>query len=114
MQRVEIDVKTGEKRIIDFSAEEILKIEAAAIESQRNVPQEVTRFQALSTLHLSGTLEAVEAMMADPATDRLTVLAWQNAQVFKRYSPMVLSMAQALGLSEQQLDELFVAAAKIE
>lgn len=78
------------------------------------VPQEVTRFQAFAALHLAGFLATVEAMMADPATDPLTVLAWKNAQVFKRYSPMVLDMAQALGLSEEQLDSLFITAASIE
>lgn len=78
------------------------------------VPQEVTRFQAFAALHLAGMLETVEAMMADPATDPLTVLAWKNALVFKRHSPIVLTMAQALGLSEQQLDSLFITAASIE
>lgn len=78
------------------------------------VPLEVTRYQALAALHIAGKLEAVEAMMADPATDTLTVLAWKNAQEFKRTSPMVLNMAQALGLSEQQVDDLFIAASQIE
>lgn len=79
-----------------------------------DVPQEVTRFQALAALHISGWLEAVKAVMADPTTDPLTVLAFDSAQTFKRYSPMVLNMAQALGLSEQQVDSLFIAASGIE
>lgn len=78
------------------------------------VPQEVTRYQALAALHLNGRLEQVEALMADPATDTLTVLAWKNAQVFKRYSPLVLTMAQALGLSDQQVDALFIQAFQIQ
>lgn len=77
-------------------------------------PEEVTRFKALAALHLAGLLATVETMMADPATDPLTVLAWKNAQVFKRYSPMVLDMAQTLGLSGQQVDDLFIAASQIE
>lgn len=78
------------------------------------VPQEVTRFQALAVLHLRGLLTRVKAMMADPATDPLTVLAFDSAQTFKRCSPMVMNMALALGLSDQQLDDLFITASQIE
>lgn len=78
------------------------------------IPQEVTRFQALAALHLAGLLEQVEAIMADQATDMLTVLAWKNTQEFKRTSPMVLNMVQALGLSDEQLDNLFITASTIE
>lgn len=79
-----------------------------------SIPQEVTRFQALAALHTAGLLTTVEAMMDNPATDTLTVLAWKNAQEFKRTSSMVLNMAQTLGLSDQQLDDLFIAASQIE
>ncbi|HEX5362333.1 MAG TPA: hypothetical protein VFW49_14800 [Fluviicoccus sp.] len=79
-----------------------------------DVPQEVSRYQALAALHLAGKLAAVEAMMEDPATDQLTVLAWKNALVFKRHSPMVLNMAQALGWTDGQVDDLFITASTIE
>lgn len=100
----ESDVLDGES----YSAEMPPLIEMSS------VPQEVTRYQALAALHLAGILVRVEAMMADQATDMLTVLAWRNAQEFRRTSPMVLNMAQALGLSDQQLDDLFIAASAIE
>lgn len=78
------------------------------------VPQKVTRFQALAALHRFGLLEQVETMMAQGSTDTLTKLAWQNALEFKRTSPMVLNLAQAIGLSDTQLDELFIAAGGVE
>lgn len=78
------------------------------------VPQVVTRFQARAALHLSGLLTTVESLMTDPQTDMLARLAWQDAQEFRRQSPTVLSMAGALGLTEQQLDDLFTTAAGIE
>lgn len=77
-------------------------------------PQSVTRFQARAALHLAGLLPQVEALMGDPATDPLARIAWQDAQEFRRQSPTVLAMAQALGLSEQQLDQLFTTAASLE
>lgn len=79
-----------------------------------DVPQEVTRYQALAALHLNGLLAAVKTIMADPATDPLTVLAFDSAQTFKRQSPMVLNMAQALGWTDEQVDDLFIAASQIE
>ena len=39
-----------------------------------DVPQEVTRYQALAALHLAGLLEQVEAIMAAPETSVLTKL----------------------------------------
>ena len=78
------------------------------------VPQSVTRFQARASLHLAGLLPQVEALMSDPATDPIARIAWQDAQEFRRQSPSVLAMAQALGLSEQQLDQLFTTAASLE
>jgi hypothetical protein len=52
-------------------------------------------------------------MMADPATPAVTKLAWAEAIEFNRQSPTVLAMASALSLTEQQLDDLFTAAAAI-
>ncbi len=77
-------------------------------------PQVVSRFQARAALHLAGLLTAVEAMMADPATDALARLAWTDAQEFRRTSPTLLTMASALSLNDAQLDQLFITAAGIE
>jgi hypothetical protein len=63
---------------------------------------------------LAGLLPQVEAMMADPGTPMLARLAWQDAQEFRRTSPTVLAMAQALQLNDSQLDALFISAAAIE
>lgn len=78
------------------------------------VPQTVTRFQARAALHLAGLLEAVETMMQSPDTPMLARLAWQDAQVFERQSPTVLTLAEALSLSDADLDQLFIDAAGIK
>lgn len=74
----------------------------------------VSRFQARAALHLSGILTTVEALMSAPETDMLAKLAWQDAQEFRRNSPTVLAMAGALGLTDEQLDQLFEVAKSIE
>lgn len=78
------------------------------------IPQSVTRFQARAALHLAGLLQSVEAMMSDPSVDMLAKLAWQDAQEFKRTSPTVLAMANALKLTDAQLDDLFIHASEIK
>ena len=77
------------------------------------VPRSVTRFKARAALHLAGRLDAVETMMADPATPMLSRLAWQDALTFERRSPTVMAMGAALGLSNADLDALFMAAITI-
>lgn len=72
------------------------------------VPVAVSRFQAKVALDAWQLLDDVEVMMADPATPLVTRLAWADAQEFRRDSPIVLAMAQALGLTPAQLDELFI------
>ena len=88
---------------------------APALESPAMIiPQSVSRFQARAALHLAGLLETVEALMTHADTPVLARLAWQDAQEFKRASPTVLAMAAALGLSEGQIDDLFIQAAQID
>ena len=77
------------------------------------VPSEVSRFQARAALLQTGLLGDIEAYMADPATDPFVRIAWQDAQVFKRNSPTVLSLQPLLGLTDEQLDDLFRFAATI-
>lgn len=85
-----------------------------APQTQVEVPQTVTRFQARAALHLAGHLSAVESLMANDATPMLARLAWQDALTFERHSPTVAGMAQALGLSGEAIDQLFIMAAQIE
>lgn len=85
-----------------------------APQTQVEVPQTVTRFQARAALHLAGHLSAVESLMANDATPMLARLAWQDALTFERHSPTVAGMAQALGLSGEAIDQLFIVAAQIE
>ena len=81
--------------------------------SSVEIPAEVTRFQALAAMELAGYLTQVEAIIGDAKTPKLTKLAFANAQSFRRDSPMLEGMAKLSGLSNADLDALFVAAAGI-
>ncbi len=76
-------------------------------------PIQVSAFQAKVALDQSGLLNAVQALMDDPATPNKIKLAWNNGATFKRYSDMILSMASILNLSDEQLDDLFAFAATV-
>lgn len=73
---------------------------------------EVSRFQAVVALYQGGYLDAVEAYMAS-TTDKFVVLAWNNAQVFKRNSTTVMALQAVLELSDEQIDDLFKNALEI-
>lgn len=75
---------------------------------------EVTAFQAHAAIARTGLYDDVTAIMEDANTPLEVKLAWNKAQSFKRLSPTVTMMAQALGLPEEQLDDLFALAATIE
>ncbi|RVU32721.1 MULTISPECIES: hypothetical protein [Neptunomonas] len=80
--------------------------------SALSVPETVTRFQAKALLHLSGHLPAVEAYMESQDTPFLTKLAWQEAS-FHRNSTMIIEIGSQLGLTPQEIDEMFIQASAI-
>lgn len=73
------------------------------------VPTVVSRFQARRALKDAGVFDIVEAAIAQ--ADEFTQDAWADAQEFRRESDLILILGQSLQLN---LDELFIAAAKIE
>jgi hypothetical protein len=75
------------------------------------VPKAVSRFQAKAALFNAGLLPAVEAAMAQASP--VARLAWSEAVEFQRDSPTVAGMSSALGLTSQQVDDLFIAAAQV-
>lgn len=111
MNRIEINVQTGEQVVIPLTPDEIAALPPP---EPPQIPQVVSRFQARAALHLAGMLESVEAMMAAQDTPMLAKLAWQDAQEFKRTSPTITAMAGALGLTDAQVDALFTTAAGID
>lgn len=97
-------------------------IEVAEWSIDRGVPQVVTRFQARAALlntpsmnpAFSNMLAEVDDAMRHPDTDGMAQLAWTDAQEFYRQSPTILAVAPMLGLSSDDLDQLFIAAAGMQ
>lgn len=75
------------------------------------VPGSVTRYQARVALRRVGLRDTVEAMVTQAGGDVKD--AWDDAAVFERYSPFIVTMGTALGLTEKQIDDLFIMASTI-
>ena len=73
------------------------------------VPQVVTIRQAKLALLQAGLLDDVDAAVAQ--ADRATQIEWEYATEVRRDWPTLLTLQAALGLTEQQVDDLFISAA---
>ncbi|UZV40224.1 hypothetical protein Acica_19 [Acidovorax phage Acica] len=80
-----------------------------------SAPPEVTMGQARLALHDIGKLQAVEAVLAsmpEPARTRAKI-EWDYRPTVRRDSQLVAQLGAAIGLSGEQLDELFTHAATL-
>ena len=91
---------------------------AADIEAKRkaSVPASVTRRQAKQALLLNGLLANVQPAIdtLPDATQRAMIqIEWDDSQVFERERPALIALGSALGLSDAQLDDLFIEAGQL-
>jgi hypothetical protein len=77
------------------------------------IPATVTRFQALATLAAGGYLDTVHAYIDTLPRSNITRLAFENAGDWERTSPTVNALAAMLGLTDAQVDDLFIAADQV-
>jgi hypothetical protein len=80
------------------------------------VPAEVTMRQAREALIDAGLIDAVDAAIAampEGITKRKALNAWEYSSVVQRHNGLVSQLAPGLGLTEAQIDALFLAAAAI-
>ena len=79
------------------------------------IPQSVNMRKARLALHAAGLLTSVDAAIASmPEPDRTTAsITWEFAETVDRGFGMVPAIAAILGMSDTQIDDLFIAAAKL-
>lgn len=76
------------------------------------VPQSISRFQGRTALKRAGLFQSVEAAIYQ--ADEFTQDAWADAIEWRRGSAMIATLGGALGLTGEEIDELFINAASIE
>ena len=75
------------------------------------VPQRITALQARRALLAADMLDRVEAAIA--RQPRAVQIAWEYATEIYRDDPMLVEVAQEIGVNTNTLDDLFRAAAKL-
>ena len=96
------------KRVIKWSVRDKT---AEEIEAERkvSVPSQITPRQCRLQLLSLGLLDEVETMCND---NREMQIWFEYSLDFQRNHPMIEAMAAQLGLTDEQLDEMFTAASK--
>lgn len=74
------------------------------------VPESITPLQAKLQLLEIGLLDEVEAMVT---ADKKVQLYWEYASTIERDNEILLSMANSLGLTSGQVDDMFIEASKL-
>jgi hypothetical protein len=76
------------------------------------VPREIANWRARAVLELAGLLPTVEATISGIEGQAGTVVrnAWQSGAPLARHGPTVSALAPALGLTEAQVDAMFIQA----
>lgn len=89
--------------------------EIAAAATLPPVPQSVAMWKTKTVLQQYGFLDAVNSVVA-ASNNAALQFAWgpNGAQEIRRDSNAIAAMAQAVGLSSDQVDAMFIAAAAIE
>lgn len=79
---------------------------------QESVPHEITMRQAVLALREAGYLAAVKSWVASVGGE--LEIYWDTSPVFRRNHAFVESARVELGLTQQQMDQLFILAATKE
>lgn len=90
--------------------------EEIAADKKSKVPRTVTMRQGRLALLAAGLLDQVETALSaipDETDRRMAQIEWEYAQTIDRNSTWVSNLADSLGLSDDQLDDLFTAASTI-
>ena len=79
-------------------------------------PQKITRAQARAVLIIKGLIGYVQPSIdaiEDPIERALAQNDWDERLHFERSNPFLAAMAAKLGLTDAQLDELFIEGDKL-
>jgi hypothetical protein len=113
-------VKQPNGGVIEFLEEpqgqEYTIIEREIPEEITVVPESISQMKLRKQLILSGiSISAIDALIQQlPQPNRdLIFTMWEYAVVFDRTNPELNAMAEMLGISQQQLDEIFINANKL-
>lgn len=109
MNRIEVNVMTGEQSIIDLTPEEIAEIESRPVVVV--IPDRVSKKQAKIQLHREGLLDTVVNIINAAGVE--AQIMWTDADYFERNDPLFVQVAGALGKDSAALDQFFLTASTL-
>lgn len=111
-QKVEQDkLATLENGVYIIKYRVLPKTEDEIVEYRKSqVPQSITPLQAKLQLLKLGLLDEVEVLITG---NRIAQLYWEYASVVERDNEVLLLMANSIGLTSEQVDEMFIEASKL-
>ena len=111
-QKVEQDkLATLENGVYIIKYRVLPKTEVEITEYRKSqVPKSITPLQTKLQLLKLGLLDEVEVLVTG---DRTAQLYWEYASVVERDNAVLLLMANSIGLTSEQVDEMFIEASKL-
>lgn len=107
---------TDDQSLPDATQSEIDVVRAARVPVEP-IPDAVTKRQARQQLLIAGLLPSVQPAIdsiPDPTERALAQIYWDDSQEYERNHPMLTTLAKTLlGMTDQQLDDLFKEASKL-
>ncbi len=91
--------------VIDLTPEEV------EAKRKASVPQSVSMRQARLALDAAGMLDTVDAALAQAS--RAWQIEWEFAAEVNRQWPTLLALQPALGMTDKQVDQLFITASQL-
>ena len=113
MERIEVNLTTGEQTTIQLTQEEIDVI--LANQPLLFIPTEVSMRQARLALFQQDKLSQVQPLidaMSEPAKTT-TQISWDYATIVQRDDDLVVQLSAAMGLTSVDLDALFTLASTL-
>ena len=100
LQRIEINIETGETKVIDLTPEEISELQALANTTPKPIREIDARRLRLALLEL-GVLDKVEAALS--SLPKAAQIDWEYATTIREDYPLVVSLSEALNLDVTQI-----------
>jgi hypothetical protein len=89
----------------------VARVEDGELVIPGNVPKSVTMRQARLALLEAGLLETVNAALAN--APEAAQIEWEYAMTIEKDNPLIVGLVETLGLSDEQLDQLFINASQL-
>lgn len=86
-----------------------------AAQRAASIPDSVTKRQARQELLQNNKLDAVQAAIdaiQDPIEKRMMQIYWDESTEYQLNHPELQAMAQAIGLTQTQLEDMFISASQ--